>query len=91
MRRKARVDTNQAEIVEAARMIGAQVTSLHKHGEGVPDLLISFRGRWYLVEVKMENGKLTDAEEKFIEKHHNAEVNIVRNVGQMLDVLGTWW
>ena len=60
MRRKARVDTNQREIVNFARHHGCTVAHLHAVGKGIPDLLIGYRGRNYLVEVKSsENGALT--------------------------------
>lgn len=52
MRRAARVDANQAEIVKALRQIGATVTPLHRVGQGVSDLLVSFRQRWLVLEVK---------------------------------------
>lgn len=52
MRRAARVDDNHLEIVEALTKAGASVTSLASVGRGVPDLLVSFRGRWHVLEVK---------------------------------------
>ena len=48
----ARVDANQQEIVNALRQIGAKVQSLAPIGQGIPDLLVAFRGVWYLGEVK---------------------------------------
>jgi len=62
MRRAARVDANQAEIVEALRSVGAAVQSLAAVGRGVPDLLVGFRGKLYLLEVKMPGEKLTPRE-----------------------------
>lgn len=52
MRRAAKVDRNQAEIVEALRRVGATVEPLHQVGKGCPDLLVGFRGRNILIEVK---------------------------------------
>lgn len=52
MRRAAKVDDNQAEIVNALWRAGATVQSLAAVGNGVPDLLIGFRGRLSLLEVK---------------------------------------
>jgi hypothetical protein len=52
MRRAAKVDRNQAEIVQALRALGATVQPLHAVGEGCPDLLVGFRGVNYLIEVK---------------------------------------
>lgn len=52
MRRAAKVDRNQAEIVAALRQAGATVQPLHSVGQGCPDLLVGFRGRNVLIEVK---------------------------------------
>ena len=52
MRRAAKVDQNQSEIVAALRKIGATVQPLHGVGSGCPDLLVGYRGVNYLVEVK---------------------------------------
>ncbi|GAB3763573.1 hypothetical protein GCM10028796_17310 [Ramlibacter monticola] len=52
MRRAAKVDRNQPEIVAALRRIGADVFSLAAVGDGIPDLLVGFRGTTYLLEVK---------------------------------------
>lgn len=52
MRRAAKVDRNQAEIVAALRAVGATVQPLHAVGQGCPDLLVGYRGKNYLIEVK---------------------------------------
>ena len=52
MRRNAKVDTNQAEIVQALRKAGVVVTPMHQLGHGVADLLCSYRQRWMVLEVK---------------------------------------
>lgn len=52
MRKTARVDANQAAIVEGLRAIGATVQSLAMVGRGVPDLLVGFRSENWLLEVK---------------------------------------
>jgi hypothetical protein len=53
VRRAARVDANQADIVAALRAIGCSVWVI-----GLPlDLLIGYRGKTALVEVKTMTGK----------------------------------
>lgn len=52
MRRAAKLDRNQPEIVEALRGIGASVESLAAVGHGVSDLLVGFRQRNLLLEIK---------------------------------------
>lgn len=52
MRRAAKVDGNQPEIVKALRAVGATVRDLSGVGQGCPDLLVGYRGRNVLIEVK---------------------------------------
>ena len=52
MRQAAKIDRNQPDIVVALRAIGASVQSLAATGKGVPDLLVGWHGRTYLLEVK---------------------------------------
>ena len=54
-----KTDSNQAEIVKAFRKLGCSVHSLHKVGQGLPDLLVGNRGRNHIIEVKAENGTYT--------------------------------
>lgn len=67
MSRAKRVDANQSSIVSALRDIGAFVQTLHMVGQGVPDLLVIYRGKIHVAEVKDGNKpksarKLTEAE-----------------------------
>lgn len=55
MRRAAKVDANQDQIVVALRAAGASVNSLAPVGKGLPDLLVGFRGTNYLLECKDGN------------------------------------
>ena len=64
---RRRVDKNHTEIVNTLKGIGCSVVSLADKGHGVPDLLVGFRGRNYLVEVKGEKGKLTPDQETFFQ------------------------
>jgi len=52
MRRAAKVDDNQADVVKRFRAHGFSVEPLHAVGGGVPDLLIGYGGFNYLIEVK---------------------------------------
>lgn len=49
---KKRTDANQSEIVSALRKVGASVLDLSKVGHSCPDLLVGFRGKNYLLEIK---------------------------------------
>ena len=52
MRRAARVDDNQAEIVAAFRKLGCSVLDMSALGGGKPDLLVGCGGLNICVEVK---------------------------------------
>ncbi len=56
MRRAAKTDVTQAEVVATLKSAGATVQHLHSVGQGCPDLLAGFRGRNYLIEVKPNVG-----------------------------------
>ena len=47
-----KVDDNHSEIVKGLRAVGASVQSIAAIGKGVPDLLVAFRGVWYVAELK---------------------------------------
>jgi len=52
MRRAAKVDRNQGQIVEALRKAGASVEPIFRLGRGIPDLLVGYRKVNTLIEVK---------------------------------------
>lgn len=64
MRYAARVDVNQPEIVKALRKLGAFVHCLHREGQGCPDLLVGWRQRWWLFEVKRDSKAELTQDEK---------------------------
>ena len=65
MRRAARVDSNQADIVRVLRESGAYVWVI-----GLPvDLLVGYNGHTFLVEIKTDSKKrLTALQADFFEK-----------------------
>lgn len=52
VRRAAKVDANQSDIVKALRAVGATVQVLSDVGKGCPDLLVGRAGKNYLLEIK---------------------------------------
>ena len=95
MRRAANIDANQAQIVAALRQVGALVQHLHTVGGGCPDLLVGFRRRLVLLEVKdgsrkPSDRKLTEAEQKFhaLWRAAGLPVFVVENVEQALEAIG---
>lgn len=73
MRRAARTDTNQIDIVRALRSIGANVEVTSGIGNGFPDLVVMFRHRVTFVEIKdgsrpPSQRLLTDREQEFSDR-----------------------
>jgi hypothetical protein len=74
MRTAAKVDENQILIITALRTIGATVQNLSGVGKGCPDLLVGFRGKNFLLEVKRPKAKgqragaTTEAQKAFISR-----------------------
>ena len=87
MHKHGRVDLNQNEVVEALRRVGCTVQSLSDVGCGCPDLLVGFRGDWYVMEVKTSMGRLTDAEMTWINRAAG-NVALVRSANDALRVIG---
>ena len=52
MKRAAKVDANQKQIVTALRQAGCTVQSLATVGKGCPDLIVGCQGRNFLLEIK---------------------------------------
>jgi len=52
MRRIARVDENQNDIVKSLVQMGCSVQLLHAVGRGCPDILVGKSGRNFLIEIK---------------------------------------
>lgn len=87
MRCAARVDRNQAEVVQALRKVGASVQLLHQVGGGCPDIGVGFRGHTYLLEIKAEGGRLTEDEREW-HQQWRGHVAVVYSVGDALRVIG---
>ena len=91
MRRAARVDSNQKEIVQALRKAGASVAHTHTIGQGFPDIVVGHRGKNLLLEIK--DGSLTPSRRKLTEdeyEFHEAwrgQINIVESVEDALGLL----
>lgn len=92
MRRAARVDANQTEIVNALRAAGAAVEPLHRVGDGCPDLLVGYRSHNYLLEIKDGNKppskrKLTPDQVEWI-AGWRGQVSVVTSVDEALAAIG---
>ena len=84
MKRKSfakRRDANEPEIVQALVQVGAKIERLD-----VVDLLVNFKGKIYLIEVKTENGKLTKKQQQMLDD--GWPIHIARDAGAALLAVG---
>lgn len=93
MRRAARIDSNHQAIVGTLRKVGATVQSLATVGNGTPDLLVGFRGRTFLFEVKdgarpPSQRKLTDMEASWHQRWRGSDLYTVYSPGEALKIIG---
>lgn len=95
MRTAAKVDANQSQIVTALRQMGARVQVLSHVGKGFPDLLILYRSKLALIELK--NGdmpasrrKLTPDEARWHEEWADAPLFIISSVEEAAVLLNEW-
>lgn len=92
MRRAAKVDANQSEIVGALRAVGASVQTLHAVGQGCPDLLVGFRGQCFTLECKDGSlppsaRQLTTAQDRW-HMEWRGHVAVVKSVDEALQAIG---
>jgi len=76
--------------VDALRAVGATVTITSNVGGGYPDLSVGFRGKTYLIEVKMPKGKLTPDQEIW-HSEWQGHAAIVESVEDALVAIDALW
>lgn len=91
MRYANRIDENQGDIVKALRKAGAYVRIISQ-GDGIPDLLVAYKGFTILMEVKDGNKppsarKLTEAEQKFFDEWTGGMLVVVNSVEESVATL----
>jgi len=94
MRRNAKVDVNQPDIVKALRSAGAIVKHTHQV-KNLFDILVGFRGVLYAVEIKdgtltPSKRKLTEGEQKCKEDLESVgvEYNVITSIDEALKMIG---
>lgn len=87
MHRTHRTDGNHTEIMKALRRVSCHVTPLSSTVPGVPDILVSRAGKWFVLEIKSGNGELSPDQEGFINQAR-APVQVVRSVDEALRAVG---
>lgn len=90
--RAKRVDDNQAKLVKQIRRLGITVVHLHTIGKGCPDLLLGYRNKNFLIELKdslktPSQKKLTTDEEEFFSTWRG-QVNKCETIDEIIKVVG---
>jgi hypothetical protein len=84
----AKRDENEPEIVKALKLAGAKVDRLS--GRGTPDLLVGFRLKNWLLEVKKPKEHLTDDQQVWhMDWTGHGQVTIVRTPNEALEAIGS--
>lgn len=91
MRRAAKVDANQSEIVKGLRQCGCSVYITSQVGKGFPDIVVGFGGHTLLMEIKdgslpPSGRKLTTDEQTFFEKWKGAAV-VVNSLNEAIEAI----
>jgi|TARA_R110002126_G_scaffold286326_1_gene437951 Holliday junction resolvase len=91
MRYANRIDANQNKIVDALRKAGA-VVRIISQGDGIPDLLVGYKGYTILMEVKDGDKvpsarKLTEAEQKFFDDWRGGMLVVINSVEEAIETL----
>lgn len=88
MRTAAKADRNQPEIVGALRGIGASVLHCHQL-KNCFDLLVGYRGRTFILEVKdplqpPSKRQLTEGEKKFRDEWRGSPYYVIETTAQAI-------
>src|SRR5574341_1685509 len=94
MRTKAKVDGNHVAVVDALRAIGCSVQSLAAIGNGCPDILVGYRGRNLLLEIK--DGSLSPSRRALTpdqcrwHEHWRGDLRVVSDIEQAMSAVLNW-
>lgn len=80
----AKRDSNENEIVDALKACGATVQKLSE--KNVPDLLVGFRNKNFLIEIKSETGQLSRGQQEW-HRSWSGSVFVVKSVADILNLL----
>lgn len=80
-----RVDVNQKLIVDFLRKIGASVFVCSQTDNFV-DLVVGYKSKNYLLEIKTKSGKLRDSQKKFMDDWRGC-AHVVRSIDDVLLII----
>tara|TARA_R110000868_G_scaffold140227_2_gene355577 strand:+ start:899 stop:1189 length:291 start_codon:yes stop_codon:yes gene_type:complete len=77
-----RVDNCQVQVVKALRDLGATVQHLHAVGKGCPDIVVGFKDKNLLLEIKDGDKKVLTPDQVNWHKLWKGQVNVVTSVDE---------
>jgi len=85
-----KTDSNHVEISKALRQLGAVVHNLSRQGEGIPDLLVGYRGHTLLVEIKSSHkATYTPAQRDFFANWTGGMVATIHDIDGAVTLIKT--
>ena len=88
MRRAAKVDANQKEMVDAFRTFGCSVLHLHQVGGGCPDIAVGLNKKTVLVEIKdgdkVKSKRVLTADEQKFHDGWKGSLFVVEDLGDVI-------
>lgn len=86
--RAKRVDCNQKDIAHALKTFGATVVDLSGVGKGCPDLLVGFKNKTYLIEIKKDSkAKFTPQQLQFNELWTGGIIARIESIDEAIALL----
>lgn len=83
MRRAARTDSNQADIIQGLREIGARVYYIKEP----MDLIVGYRKKTVILEIKTEEGRMTRQQAEFLAEWDGGPAFVVRNREEAINLI----
>lgn len=87
----ARIDKNQPDIVKSFRKLGCSVAHIHMVGGGIPDIIVGFQGKNYLIEIKdgskPPSGRKLTSDEQVWHDEWRGSVHIIETISDVHDLL----
>lgn len=84
MRRAAKRDSNEREIIACAKALGMSVVQLSD--PDIPDLLLGIKGKNYLAEVKTPTGQLRPGQVQF-KQTWKGQTGVIRSVDDLKNLI----
>ena len=89
--RRARSDSNEKNIVDAFRKMGATVERIRSLRAGCPDLLVGYRSVNQLIEVKVpKTGRLSDGQKAWRDGWQGRKSYVVKTVDEVISLVKLW-